>query len=150
MDENLNAAMAGDPFEAEAELSEWESGEMAEEVSEAPEAVEETSDEVEEVQISELFSERQWRERERERDFLAFAKAHPEVSAEDIPPEVWRAVAAGSTLSNAWRGHQNNLMRVKLLSLEQAERNRRRSTGSRATGGASREVDYFDAGWGEM
>lgn len=150
-DENMNAAMAGEPFEAEPELGEWEPGEMVEEASEAAsEEVEEVSEVSEEPEVAELFSESQWRARERERDFLSFARAHPEVAAEDIPPEVWRAVAAGSTLSNAWRGHQNNLMRVKLLSMEQAEKNRRRSTGSRATDGASKETDFFDVGWGEM
>lgn len=84
----------------------------------------------------------------RKRDnFVAFAEAYPEVKASDIPQEVWDEFSKGETLTNAYAKWENKQLKEKLRNAENQIKNRERSTGSRATGGAGRTKDAFDEGW---
>lgn len=84
----------------------------------------------------------------RKRDnFVAFAEAYPEVKASDIPQEVWDEFSKGESLTNAYAKWENKQLKEKLQNAENQIKNRERSTGSRATGGAGKTKDAFDSGW---
>jgi hypothetical protein len=81
------------------------------------------------------------------RDFINFALEHPEIKNGDIPNEVWKKVISGESLSSAWAKHENEGLKQRIYELEQAELNRQRSAGSRASQGKGERVDPFDEGW---
>lgn len=80
-------------------------------------------------------------------DFLTFVHEHPEVSAADIPREVWERVSRGESLSAAWTRHENDSLRLRVMTMEQNEKNAARAAGSRVSAGKTKGVDPFDMGW---
>lgn len=80
-------------------------------------------------------------------DFVAFAKAFPDVDGAKIPKEVWDAYHAGQSLVAAYSLYENKQLKERLAAKEQETKNRERSTGSRASAGAGKEKDAFDLGW---
>ena len=96
--------------------------------------------------------DRQERFREQTAQFIA---AHPEVKAEDIPPEVWQDYDRTGNLLEAWHKHENaqlrsenESLRKELDTLKQEKKNEARSTGSRKTAGAGQKSAVDDA-WNE-
>ena len=84
------------------------------------------------------------------RDFLDFARKHPELKSSDIPEQVWAEVRRGKTLSEAYMRHENAVMSARLRELEQLELNRSRAAGSRSSAGNTKGADPFDEGWREI
>lgn len=91
--------------------------------------------------------------------FEEFVEKFPEVKAEEIPVEVWRAVDEGKTLSQAWAEWKDRseleALRAenrRLTEQVEAERknaeNRQKSTGSRS-GLAASSKDEIDRIWNE-
>ena len=117
----------------------WEETGLGEEAETEPEAPE--------GEENEDFEEAEEPTGLEEPDFSGFIAEHPELSAEDIPEEVWDRVAKGESLSSAWTRHENALLKKRLLTLEQQEINRARSTLSRKSGGRAKAYDPFEDGW---
>lgn len=80
-------------------------------------------------------------------DFVAFAKAFPDVDGAKIPKEVWDAYHGGQSLVAAYSLYENKQLKERLAAKEQETKNRERSTGSQASAGAGKEKDAFDLGW---
>jgi len=90
----------------------------------------------------------------RRESFLRFARAYPDVRADDIPDEVWIDVIGGADLTEAYVRAENRRLtaeadelRRERDSLAREIRAAARSAGSRASAGAPRAADPFDAGW---
>lgn len=82
---------------------------------------------------------------------LRFAREYPEVRAEEIPQEVWTAFREGKgELCDLFARRENRQLRQSLAALQQNERNRERSTGSRQSAGSSGKRDAFDEGWDSL
>lgn len=84
-----------------------------------------------------------------------FIAVHPEVKAEDIPPEVWQDYDRSGNLLESWNRHENaqlrsenESLRKELDTLKQEKKNEARSTGSRKTAGAGQKSAVDDA-WSE-
>lgn len=73
----------------------------------------------------------------REKEFSAFMAAYPDVKPEDIPKEVWAAVAKGESLTTAYTMHVNEALKAKLAAKQQNEKNAARSPGSMNSRGES-------------
>lgn len=82
----------------------------------------------------------------KEDDIRAFCEEYPEVDPKDIPKEVWDKVRDGFSLSAAYAKHQNKVLEDRIKVLEQNEKNKNRSTGSRKSSGGSHK-DVYDAAW---
>lgn len=76
-----------------------------------------------------------------------FAMARPDVKAENIPGEVWQEFRSSGDLLGAYTRYENAQLRQRISALEQNQRNRERSAGSRRTAGAAQLKDIFDAAW---
>lgn len=79
-----------------------------------------------------------------------FMKAYPEISATDIPKEVWEDMQTDGDLLRAyqeWEIKQLKAEQAKLKQEAQNVRNESRSTGARRTAGANTKKDDFDEGW---
>ncbi|MBP5461186.1 MAG: hypothetical protein J6Y20_03580 [Lachnospiraceae bacterium] len=107
-----------------------------------------------EQQSRELREARNKQERFRE-EAARFRTLHPDVKAEDIPPEVWEDYDRNGNLADAWHKHQNDQLRTEneslrkeLETLKQEKKNEARSTGSRKTAGAGQKSAVDDA-WNE-
>lgn len=90
----------------------------------------------------------------RSADIADFAKRYPDVKAQDIPREVWDAVNKGQSLSSAYATYETKALRERVkaleaekLALQQNEKNKERTAGSRATAGQKQIADPFDEGW---
>ena len=99
----------------------------------------------------------------READYAEFAKTHPNLKTEDIPAEVWQRMNDGNLLlseayapidvKNAQKAAADKAaelesLKSRLAALEQNEKNRERSTGSRKSTGASvRPKSTFSEAW---
>lgn len=83
----------------------------------------------------------------RQADIKNFMEAFPDVKAENIPKEVWTAVAGGKTLVEAYALHEAARLKNELAAEKQNTKNKARSTGSRATAGKSDTMDDFDQLW---
>lgn len=64
-----------------------------------------------------------------------FTGAFPQVKAEEIPQDIWQAYKAGGDLASLYAVHENRQLKERLSRLEQQEKNRARSTGSRKSAG---------------
>lgn len=97
----------------------------------------------------------------REESFQWFTRNFPDVQPEDIPKEVWSEFGDGSQvdLSVAYQKHIDTAelrktqealkeLQEKFKTLEQNEKNKKRSTGSRRSNG-SPPIDHDLDGWGE-
>lgn len=91
--------------------------------------------------------------------FEEFVEKFPEVKAEEIPVEVWRAVDEGKTLSQAWaewKGRselealkaENKRLTEQMEAEKKKAENRQKSTGSRS-GFAASSKDEIDRIWNE-
>lgn len=78
-----------------------------------------------------------------------FLEAFPEVKGEELPPEVWQAVAAGKNLTLAYSLNRNQALERELAARRQAEQNRQRSTGSLARNAPGTAEDLIAAWWNE-
>jgi hypothetical protein len=83
-----------------------------------------------------------------------FASTYPDVKANDIPAEVWAEVRQSGDLVGAWAKHENaKLKREKaelerrISTMENNEKNAKRSTGSQKSAGNATEDSAFDAAW---
>ena len=99
----------------------------------------------------------------RQKDYEAFSKAHPNLDPKDIPAEVWQRMNDGNLLlseayapidiKNAQKAAADKAaelesLKSRLAALEQNEKNRERSTGSRKSTGASvRPKSTFSEAW---
>ena len=99
----------------------------------------------------------------RQKDYEAFSKAHPNLDPKDIPAEVWQRMNDGNLLlseayapidiKNAQKAAADKAaelesLKNRLAALEQNEKNRERSTGSRKSTGASvRPKSTFSEAW---
>lgn len=84
-----------------------------------------------------------------------FRMLHPDVKAEDIPPEVWQDYDQSGNLADAWSKHENQQLRTEndslrkeLETLKQEMKNAARSTGSRKSAGASQK-SAIESAWDE-
>ena len=97
----------------------------------------------------------------REESFQWFQRNFPDVNAEDIPKEVWMEFGDGSQvdLSVAYQKYQSSQeskklqaqldeLNAKFKTLEQNQKNKQRTTGSRRSNG-SPPIDHDLDGWGE-
>lgn len=84
----------------------------------------------------------------RERDFLAFFKARPDVKAADIPAEVFRRMQTEKiSLLAAYSLYENARLKAELEAERQNQKNKERSVGSADTSGKRTPADEFDAAW---
>lgn len=90
----------------------------------------------------------------RQEGIKAFLERYKDVKPDSIPQEVWKEVAAGESLLNAYTRYENGLFKkeiealnAKLKAQEQDRKNRERSAGSRQTEGKGQERDAWDAAW---
>lgn len=99
----------------------------------------------------------------RQKDYEAFSKSHPDLDPKDIPAEVWQRMNDGNLLlseayapidiKNAQKAAADKAaelesLKSRLAALEQNEKNRERSTGSRKSTGASvRPKSTFSEAW---
>lgn len=87
-------------------------------------------------------------EAKRTDDFTQFAMTFPDVDAEQIPQEVWDAYRDTGSLLTPYALYENKQLKEKIKTLEQNEKNRERSTGSRKSSGSTTKTkDAFDEGW---
>jgi hypothetical protein len=101
-------------------------------------------------------SQRKQAEAERQQSEMLqrFATTYPEVKAADIPPEVWAETRKSGDLVSAWAKYENaRLKREKaelerrISTMENNEKNAKRSTGSQKSAGNATEDSAFDAAW---
>jgi len=93
----------------------------------------------------------------RQADIADFIKAHPNVKADEIPEEVWRAVGQGDTLTNAYTQfelkrlrEENEKLKARAETAEKNAENRKKSAGSVQSAGAKNtKTDPFDEAWNE-
>ena len=99
----------------------------------------------------------------RQKDYKAFSESHPDLDPKDIPAEVWQRMNDGNLLlSEAYapidiknaqkaaadKNAEIEALKSRLAALEQNEKNRERSTGSRKSTGASvRPKSTFSEAW---
>ncbi len=83
----------------------------------------------------------------RQQDIQNFVAAFPDVKAETIPQDVWKEVAKGKSLTEAYAVYEAARLRTELAAEKQNSKNRSRTTGSRSTAGESSEMDDFDKLW---
>lgn len=84
----------------------------------------------------------------RQRDIQSFYAAYPGVDPKSIPQEVWAAVRAGQTLTNAYTMHENKRLQAEIAAMKQNEKNRAKSPGSLG-GNSGKEMDEIDRLWAE-
>lgn len=80
-------------------------------------------------------------------DVLRFVKAYPNVQAKDIPQSVWDDVRNGTDLISAYTRYENAQLRSQIETMQQNEKNKNRSTGSRQGTGNNPTKSVFDAAW---
>ena len=78
----------------------------------------------------------------RRESILDFARAYPELGAEDIPQSVWEDFRNGGELRGLYAMDENRRLRRSVQELEQRERNHFRSTGSRRSAGGGRSEGF--------
>ncbi len=83
----------------------------------------------------------------RQTDIKNFVAAFPDVKAETIPQEVWKEVASGKTLTEAYAVYEASRLKEELEAEKQNNKNKSRTTGSRSTAGEGSEMDDFDKLW---
>lgn len=95
-------------------------------------------------------------QQKRSADIAEFASQYPDVKAQDIPREVWADVNKGVSLTNAYARYENKSLKERVkaleaekLAIQQNEKNKERTAGSRATAGKKQVSDPFDEGWGD-
>jgi hypothetical protein len=76
-------------------------------------------------------------------DIDGFLEDYPEVKPSEIPAEVWEAVRAGRSLSEAYMKWENNRLRDESESVRQNRAMNGVSTGSRDSGGVPNALDEF-------
>lgn len=84
----------------------------------------------------------------RQRDIQAFYQAYPGIDPKSIPQEVWAAVQAGQTLTNAYTMHENRRLQAEIAAMKQNEKNRAAAPGSLG-GNSGKEMDEIDRLWAE-
>lgn len=84
----------------------------------------------------------------RQKDIENFYKAYPNVDPKTIPKEVWAAVQAGQTLTNAYTMHENKRLQAELSAMKKNEQNKQQSPGS-LSGISGKEMDEIDRLWAE-
>lgn len=84
----------------------------------------------------------------RQRDIQSFYQAYPGVDPKTIPQEVWAAVQAGQTLTNAYTMHENKRLQAEIAAMKQNEKNKATSPGSLG-GNSGKEMDEIDRLWAE-
>lgn len=86
-------------------------------------------------------------QRKRDEDFVAFTKAYPNIKAEDIPKQVWDAVAKGDSLRLAWAEYQLSLKSKADAAASQKAENKKKTPGSMSSAGEKGHKDPFLDGW---
>lgn len=76
-----------------------------------------------------------------------FVAAYPNVQAKDIPQSVWDDVRNGADLISAYTKYENAQLRSQIEAMQQNEKNKNRSTGSRQGSGSANQKTDFDAAW---
>lgn len=101
-----------------------------------------------------LDQEKKQEEAKRQNNFLRFSQEYPDVNPTDIPKEVWDSFAKGDDLVSAYARYEAKTLRAevssmkeKLAAAEKNAENKKRSTGSQTSAGASSEMDEFDRAW---
>lgn len=79
-------------------------------------------------------------------DVQAFCKAFPGVEAKDIPQAVWEEVRGGANLTSAYTRYENKQLRAQIEAMQQNEKNKNRSTGSRQSSGNA-PSSVYDQAW---
>lgn len=84
---------------------------------------------------------------DRRNGFLEFFRSRPDVTAEDIPASVFKAVQAGQSLTAAYSVYENALLRSEISALKKGEENRLRAAGSAASQGRGGQGSVLDELW---
>lgn len=84
---------------------------------------------------------------DRRNGFLEFFRSRPDVTAEDIPASVFKAVQAGQSLTAAYSVYENALLRSEISALKKGEENRLRAAGSAASQGRGGQASVLDELW---
>lgn len=64
--------------------------------------------------------QRQQKEQQRQQqDFQTFLETYPDIKPDTIPPEVWMEHQKGRSLVDAYRSHENQILRQKVAEFEQ-------------------------------
>lgn len=87
-------------------------------------------------------------QQERQRDIQSFYQAYPSVDPKTIPQDVWAAVQAGQTLTNAYTMYENKRLQAEIAAMKQNEKNKAKSPGSLG-GNSGKEMDEIDRIWAE-
>lgn len=84
----------------------------------------------------------------RQKDIENFYKAYPNVDPKTIPKEVWAAVQAGQTLTDAYTINENKRLQAEIAALKQNQKNKASAPGSLG-GNSGKEMDEIDRLWAE-
>lgn len=84
----------------------------------------------------------------RQESIQAFAEAHPDIQAQDIPQEVWEDVFRTNNLEASYAKYEAKKMKDENAVLKNNAKNKSRSTGSMKSSGKAQR-DEIDAMWYE-
>lgn len=80
-------------------------------------------------------------------DMRSFLLRYPEVTPEEIPPQVWAAVRRGEGLTEAYTLYRSSRLEADLAAERQNRSNERRSTGSLVSGDDGLHQSELDRWW---
>lgn len=123
--------------------------EARKELPKATEKKEDTHDETVDREIKERAEAEKALEQKRNDSISKFIVARPDVSAQDIPQEVWYEFRNSGDLEAAYAKYENKKLRAEKAAAEQNRLNAERSTGSAKSSGKNATHDAFDDGWDE-
>lgn len=63
--------------------------------------------------------EQRQEQQRQQQDFQSFLEAYPDIKPDTIPPEVWMEHQKGKSLIDAYRAHENTLLRQRVAEYEQ-------------------------------
>jgi len=86
-------------------------------------------------------------ENARSQGFLEFFRSRPDVTAEDIPASVFKAVRAGESLTAAYSMYENKVLKSELSALKKGEENRRKAASAATSVGRGDHQSALDEAW---
>lgn len=86
----------------------------------------------------------------RQQDVEQFYRTYPKVDPKSIPQEVWDAVKAGESLTNAYTMHENRRLAAELAAERQNRKNRETAPGSLAGEETESQADLISRYWDEV
>lgn len=83
-------------------------------------------------------------QKEKDQEYKDFIAEHPEIKAEDIPVEVWKATEQGIPLRSAYAMYENEILKEKIKKMEQDNKNKSTSVVTPTSEGSSTSQEGKD------